>query len=103
MNEIAYRMYDWYTHIRMQEAKLSFGFYDRTSDIARKIASHPYFNLATVSISMIFKPRMGARLEITKDNWRVSYDFANHDIYEKTIEILQGIYQQKYSAVSDWT
>jgi len=102
INNVVYRMYDWYTHIRMQEAKLSFDFYDRTSDIARKLASHDFFYHGTVSISMIFIPVMGSRLEIAKDEWRISIDFENDDTYESTLKKLKGAYKEKYLIIPAW-
>jgi hypothetical protein len=103
INEIAYRMHDWYTHVRMQEAKLSFDFYDRTSDIARKLSTHSFFFNGTVSISMVFIPRMGARLDVSKDDWNVSVNFENNDTYNSVVNKLTHEYQKKYGSFPDWS
>jgi arginyl-tRNA synthetase len=102
MSQIAYRMYDWYTNIRMQEAKLSFDFYDRVSDIARKLAStHEFFD-GVVTISMVFIPIMGAKLELKKDNWNLEMNFENDETFETAVQRLKAIYQEKYLAEPRW-
>lgn len=101
-SQIAYRMYDWYTNIRMQEAKLSFDFYDRTSDIARKLASTDEFFDGVVTISMVFIPVMGAKLEIKQDNWNLEMNFENDDTYENAVQRLKEMYQEKYRALPRW-
>ena len=101
-SQITNRMYDWYTSIRMQEAKLSFDFYDRTSDIARKLASYDEFFNGVVTISMIFIPVMGAKLELRKNNWSLEMNFENHDTFDSVVEKLKDLYYEKYYADPDW-
>ncbi|MBL7724302.1 MAG: hypothetical protein JNK27_09130 [Chitinophagaceae bacterium] len=101
-SQIAYRMYDWYTNIRMQEAKLSFDFFDRTSDIARKLASTNEFSDGVVTLSMVFIPLIGAKLEIRQHDWNLEMNFENDDSYESTVQRLKGIYQEKYQVAPRW-
>lgn len=103
INQVAYRMYDWYTHIRMQESELSFDFYDRVSDIARKLSGHPFFFHGIISISMVFIPVMGAQLDVSKDNWKVSLDLKNDDTYDSVVSKLQTEYKRKYGFLPNWS
>lgn len=101
-SQIAYRMYDWYTNIRMQEAKLSFDFYDRVSDIARKLACTDEFFDGVVTISMVFIPVMGAKLEVKQNGWNLKLNFENDDTYESTVLRLKKMYQEKYRVTPSW-
>lgn len=102
IKEVAYQMHSWYTHIKMQEAKLSFDFYDRTSDIARKLASHDSFFSGMVSISMVFIPVMGARLDVANDDWKISIDFTDDDTYDSTVKKMKAAYKDKYAVEPLW-
>jgi hypothetical protein len=102
LDQIAYRMYDWYTHVRMQEAELSFDFYDRSSDIARKLSTNKFLFDANVGISMVFLPKMGARLDVSKNDWKLSLYFENTDTYDSVVNKLKSEYQKKYGSFPDW-
>jgi hypothetical protein len=101
-SEIAYRMYDWYTHIRMQEAKLSFDFFDRVSDIARKLSSYDVFYSGMVSISIVYIPVIGAKFDIRKDDWSLTLNFENNDTFNSTVSRLKDLYREKYQKEPEW-
>jgi hypothetical protein len=51
---------------------------------------------------MVFKPIMGARLEIAKNKWKISLDIADDDTYDTVINKLKQEYQRKYGVSPGW-
>lgn len=100
VNEVIYRMHDWLTGQRMEEANLSADFYIRTSDISRAIA-HPQF-FDNVSCSVTYKPVMGSKLEVGKDDWNLEILFADDDTYSSTVRKLQEAYRRKFGLAPNW-
>ena len=100
VNEVICSMHSWLTAKRMEESKLSPDFYERTSDISRLVSGYDFFDV--VSSSVTFKPIMGAKLEVSKNDWTVEIAFANEDTYHSTVWKLQQEYRRKYGQQPDW-
>jgi hypothetical protein len=100
VNEVIYRMHDWFTAQRMEEAKLSPDFYIRISDISRQISQFQFFG--HVSTSITYKPVMGAKMEVGTNEWKVEVAFANGDTYNSAVKKLKDEYHRKYGLLPDW-
>lgn len=102
VNEVIGSMHDWYTSIRMKQANLSEDFYIRVSNIANRISHLKYFQNALITVSMVYSPLMGARIDIAKDNWEISHNMADKDTYEIVVEKLKEAYYNKYQIPCNW-
>ena len=100
VDEVIYQMHRWLTAQRMEEAKLSPDFYEHLSTISDEIVRLRFFE--NVATSITFKPLMGAKLEVGRDNWKVEIAFANEDNYYSVVQKLKAAYQAKYDLVADW-
>ena len=103
IDQVVYSMHDWYTGVRMKQANLRDDFYERSSDIAQRLSRLDSFFTGMVSISMVFRPVMGARLDVGSDNWKVSVDIADNDTYDSVVMKLKQEYQNKYLTKPDWS
>jgi len=100
VSEVIYRMHDWLTGQRMDEANLSRDFYIRTSDISQQIHKLGFFD--HLSTSMTFKPLMGSKLEVGKRDRKVEIAYSNDDTYDSTVRKLKAAYQQKFGLLPEW-
>jgi hypothetical protein len=100
VNDAIGSMHSWYTAKRMEEAKLSPDYYIRTSEIMHKIAGSGAFD--TVSISVVHKPVMGAKLEVGKNDWKMEIAMSNEDTYHSTVNKLRAEYQRQHGYRPDW-
>jgi hypothetical protein len=102
VDDIAATMHVWFTSRRMEQANLSDDFYPRVSEIAQRLSARRTFANCRVTTSMVFKPYMGARLEIGNDEWEVSLNFANDDTYNSVVCRLKEAYREKYGTPPEW-
>jgi hypothetical protein len=102
IDQVLYAMHDWYTSIRMKYANLRDDFYIRTSDIAKKVSEVDALVHGRVSISIIYRPKMGARLDVSNDYWSLSLNLSDDDTYESTVEKLKRQFREKYNLDPDW-
>lgn len=102
INQVLLAMHNWYTSIQMKYANLRDDFYIRTSDITRKLSEVDAFFHGRVGVSMIYRPKMGARLDVAKDHWSLSLNFSDDDTYESTVEKLKMQFREKYQLEPDW-
>jgi len=100
INEVYYQMYDWYERRLMRKANLREDYFIRMSDIASKLASYQYFK--SVSISIIYIPSIGSKLEVEKDDWKISITMDDKDTYQSILEKLKKDYQAMYQHTADW-
>jgi hypothetical protein len=100
IDNVLYRMYDWYTGVRMRSANLRQDFFIRASDIARQVGAVGYFSKVTVS--MVFIPQMGATLYVEKENWNITIHFINGDTFNSVMLRLEAMYIKNHGDEPNW-